>query len=175
MAGRRLTPLLALLCATCAIMPPAAVEPPAELPPLDRPWPSISDRLLVEVNRARQRVGSPPLIASEALDRVAHDYAAELAGRGVLDHVSPTPGLETMGQRIAAGGVRWRRAAENLARRTGPAGDVAANIVAGWIASPGHAANMHEPAYARAGTGVARDRGGMWFVVQLYVLPGRAD
>jgi uncharacterized protein YkwD len=174
MAGRRLIPLFALLCATCAIRPPSAAEPPAELT-LDRPWPSITDRLLVEVNRARQRVGSPPLIASDALDRVAHDYAAELARRGVLDHVSPTPGLETMGQRVEAGGVSWRRAAENLARRTGPAGDVAPNIVAGWIASPGHAANMLEPAYTRTGTGVARDPVGVWFVVQLYVLPGRSD
>jgi uncharacterized protein YkwD len=175
MAGRNLIPLLVLLSATCAILPPSAPEPTALVPPLNRPWPSISDRLLVEVNRARQRVGSPPLLAAEALDRVAHDYAAELARRGALDHVSPTPGLESMGKRIEAGGVSWRRAAENLGRRTGPAGDVAANIVAGWLASPGHAANMLEPAYTSAGTGVARDPAGMWFVVQLYVRPVRRD
>jgi uncharacterized protein YkwD len=179
--GSRPAAAAVLLClaAGCALPhgpsrpPDASASGPA---PLERPYPAISDGVLVEVNRARQKAGAAPLQAMAALDRVALEYAYELAERGLLDHRSPTPGRETMVQRIEAGGVAWRRAAENLAFRGGPASDVAVMVVAGWLSSPRHQRNLLDVEYTRSGVGVARAASGTWYVVQVYVLPaGRRE
>jgi uncharacterized protein YkwD len=156
-----------LVLSACA---PQSATPSAEPGP-SRILPGVADDILVEVNRARHRVGAPPLVAWEPLNGVAQQYAAELAARGVLDHNSPIPGRETMGRRLDAAGVVWRRAAENLAYRLDAAADLPRAVVSGWLGSEGHAANLLQPAFTHSGVGLARNANGRWYVVQLYVLP----
>jgi len=57
--------------------------------------------------------------------------------------------------RLAAFGVTTSFAGENLAWGTGSMG-TAQTIVAEWLASPGHRANLLRPGYARIGVGVAQ-------------------
>jgi uncharacterized protein YkwD len=132
---------------------------------------AVADGVLAEANRARRGAGAPALQADPDLEHAAAEYAAELAGRGVLDHDSPAPGRRTVSQRVDAVGVAWSRVAENLGLVRTHEAAVAGTVVRLWLESPGHRSNLLDAGYTRAGTGVARDRAGDWYVVQVYVTP----
>ncbi|HEX6938246.1 MAG TPA: CAP domain-containing protein [Longimicrobiales bacterium] len=123
-------------------------------------------RLLAEVNAARRRAGARPLRVDPALTRAARRYARELAERQEIAHVSRTPGRRTFRQRIAAAGAQARVAGENLARLTASGATLSERTVQAWMRSPGHRANMLDPAFARTGIGVWLGNDGVWYVVQ---------
>jgi uncharacterized protein YkwD len=60
-----------------------------------------------------------------------------------------------MGGRLAAQGARGPRFGENLAWGTGPYAS-ARHIVASWMGSPGHRANLLRPGWRRIGIGAVR-------------------
>jgi uncharacterized protein YkwD len=172
----------ALLFVGCTVplgdlpLPPApGPVSPSEGPGAELPHAAVSVQVLGEVNRAREGAGVRPLLADAALDRAAAHHASELARREVLDHESTDPARRTIALRVDAVGVRWRRIAENLAQVSGGSAAVGPQVARLWLNSPGHRANMLEPAYTRSGVGVARDRAGLWYVVQLYVLPAAGE
>ncbi|HEX8693257.1 MAG TPA: CAP domain-containing protein [Longimicrobium sp.] len=119
-------------------------------------------------NRVRRENGAPVLRRDEALEKVAAEYSRELAARGELAHESPTPGRATPAERLAAGGARFGRWAENLAWATEGRDNVGWRVVNGWMFSPGHRAHLLDPGFHYVGTGVAQGRDGSWYVVQLY-------
>jgi uncharacterized protein YkwD len=131
----------------------------------------VAEGVLTEANRARRAAGVASLQADPDLDRAAAEYASELADRGLLDHDSPTPGRRTVSQRVDAAGVAWTRVAENLGLVRTHEAAVAATVVRLWLGSPGHRSNLLDAGYVWAGAGVARDRVGDWYVVQVYVTP----
>jgi uncharacterized protein YkwD len=155
-----------------ALLPPTAVEhTEVSAATADGELAEVAGELLTAANRVRVAQGLRPLVPDAALNRAAMAYAQELAARGVLDHTSPTPGLETMTRRIEAAGGSWLRAGENLAQLGGPANGAGRHIVDLWMTSPPHRSNLLERAYTHAGSGVARGRRSEWVAVQLYVLP----
>jgi uncharacterized protein YkwD len=168
-----------VFCAGCMIPvgelpfpPPTDPEPapPARVPG-DQPYAAAAEQVLQEANRARSAIGARALVPDARLDAAAAEHAAELARRRVLDHESTRPDRRTVSQRVDAAGVAWRRIAENLAQLPGGSAAVASQSVRLWLDSPGHRVNLLEPAYTRSGVGIARDASGLWYVVQLYVLP----
>jgi len=58
-------------------------------------------------------------------------------------------------QRVERAGYRYRATGENIAAGQASPEDA----VAGWIKSPGHCANLMDPAFTEMGAGVAIDRG----------------
>jgi uncharacterized protein YkwD len=68
-------------------------------------------------------------------------------------------------QRIGATGYSWVEAGENLA-----SGVMSADaVVAGWLQSPGHCANLMEPAYTEMGVAYAvnpRDAAGIYWALE---------
>jgi uncharacterized protein YkwD len=132
---------------------------------------AVAEGVLTEANRARRAAGAASLQADPDLDRAAAEYASELADRGLLDHDSPTPGRRTVSQRVDAAGVAWTRVAENLGLVRTHEAAVGGTVVRLWLGSPGHRSNLLDAGYVRVGTGVARDRVGDWYVVQVYVTP----
>jgi uncharacterized protein YkwD len=167
---------LLLACAALACVP--VLLPPADgnaadvsAGTADGVLAEVAGDLLTAANRARASHGLRPLVPDAALNRAAMAYAQELAAREVLDHTSPTPGLETMTRRIEAAGGTWLRAGENLAQLGGPANEAGRHIVDLWMTSPPHRSNLLERAYTHAGSGVAVGRRSEWVAVQLYVLP----
>lgn len=142
------------------LRPPA---PPAPtLPPLDpgqrvelpfrvaspAPDPAAEQRMLELINRERQANGLRPLVADPQLAAVARAYAFDMLQRGYFAHTSPEGA--TLDDRLRAGGVRFRAAGENLAfNQTVEAAHRA------LMASPGHRANILNPAFGRVGVGVA--------------------
>lgn len=135
----------------------------------------LDDALRAEVNRARCAAGLRALSPSPGLQPVAAAHAGWMARAGVLSHSPALGGgLGSLGARLAAGGHANRAGAENIAMvhrfplegrpitvrnaracqfadRQGRAinahsyQSLAAHLVAQWMGSAGHRANLLNP------------------------------
>ncbi len=140
-----------------------ATQEPVALPPCDigevpLTLSAAEDQLLAVVNRDRAAQGLPELAFSETLQRAARWKAASLASQGegvafALDHSDPDG--RSWEQRLLDCGYPARASfAENLAAgNEGPE-----DVVAAWLGSPAHLANLRDPAMRYAG--IARARAG---------------
>ena len=106
---------------------------------------SYASALEQEVNAARDSLGLPPLVHDECAATAALGRAEALAGAPELSHAP----LED----VIAACARGTRAAENLARSERPPREV----VAAWLASPGHAANLKDPTLTRGAISCVQD------------------
>ena len=101
------------------------------------------------VNAARARAGLSRLRENTTLNRVASAYSQRMAAENFYGHVDPQG--KDVGDRIAAVGYLAQMSAENIARgQPGPA-----TVVEGWLNSPGHCANIMNPALVEIGAGYA--------------------
>ncbi len=107
---------------------------------------SRAEQLLVrELNQVRAAHGLPPLREDPHLQRAARAHSREMLATGVFRHGA-------FGTRLVEFDVRSRIAGENLAWGTGSLG-APAHIVAAWLASPEHRANLLRPTFTRIGIG----------------------
>jgi uncharacterized protein YkwD len=106
--------------------------------------------------RFRRDARLTPTHSDATLVALAQTIAADNAARGLLDHRDASG--RDLGARVAAAGLVFRIAAENLA--VGAADEVAALDL--WIASPPHRANLELPALNRHGLASA---GRFWALV----------
>lgn len=83
---------------------------------------------------------APALTWNDALFVAASGHSADMAARDYFSHVSPEGANSA--DRISAAGYAWRAVAENIAG--GPR--TVAEVMAGWIDSDGHCANVLNPA-----------------------------
>ena len=105
--------------------------------------------MLKLVNQERVSRGLKPLVMSERLRRVARLHSIDMFQRGYFAH--DTPGGRTPFQRMRRGEVRFYAAGENLA--LAPTVRIAHS---GLMKSPGHRANILNPAFRRVGIGAVR-------------------
>ena len=119
---------------------------------------------LALVNTDRADAGLPPLALDADLVAYAQWRAEGLAiaaPKG-LPHTLPTGGA--VYDALAAGGLRVHHAGENLGRCVCLVEDIQQAL----LASPGHRANVLDPAYARMGLGMAEGPDGRTYYVQLF-------
>ena len=91
-----------------------------------------------------------------------------MAARSYFDHHAPD-GSEPR-DRVRRTGYRWMLIGENIA--FGP--DTAEEVVAGWLASPGHCANIMDARFRDMGSAVAKGRKrGYFYWVQDFGQPAR--
>jgi uncharacterized protein YkwD len=112
--------------------------------------------VLCLVNRERAQDGVPPLRLSGQLESAAEGHCSELIADDYFAHVSPSG--ETPVDRVSANGYIPGPSVgyvigENLAWGTYGL-STPQSIVAAWIASPGHLANILEAKYTETGVGV---------------------
>ena len=116
----------------------------------------IEGTVLCLVNRQRTSRGLSRLKRNGRLDKAAVKYSRQMVSQNFFSHVSP--GGSTMKSRIKAtgylSGARGWSIGENLAWGTGRYA-TADEIVEGWMNSPGHRANILQPAFKEIGIGVA--------------------
>jgi uncharacterized protein YkwD len=91
-----------------------------------------------------------------------------MARAGRLDHVLPGGPHPRPEDRLSAAGYAWQAWAENLS-----VGGEPSDVVAGWMASPPHRANILNPIYTETGAGSALDRTGRRYYVQMFGRPRR--
>lgn len=110
---------------------------------------SFTARVLDLTNAERQKAGLAPLVLNDRLADAAQAYSQVLASSGCFDHTcGPVPNFaERDGQ---AGYTNWIAIGENIAAGY-PTPEA---VVAGWMASAGHRANILSPNYTEIGIGV---------------------
>jgi len=91
-----------------------------------------------------------------ALAAVARAHSADMRDRGFFDHTNPSG--QSPWDRATAAGITYARA-ENIARGQADA----AAVMAAWMGSAGHRANILNCELGRLGTGVATGSGGPWW------------
>lgn len=126
-------------------------------------------RVVELTNAERQKAGLAPLGVSPELGLAAASYSQLLASTGCFAHTcGPVPEMTQRDEQ--AGYLNWTALGENLA--AGYATPEA--VVAGWMASPGHRANILNPAFKQIGVGVASasDKYGTYAVQEFGARPG---
>jgi len=121
-------------------------------------WREAAKTVLLLTNQARaqpRRCGgrhfdaTRPLAWNDALAAAALLHSRDMAKRDYFSHEDPTG--DTAAQRTTRQGYPWRAVSENIA-----AGLAAPEqVVAGWLASPGHCANIMSADYAEMGAAYA--------------------
>lgn len=136
---------------------------------------AVRARVVALVNAARshgRRCGRerfaavPPLSVSRKLNDAAAAHARDMLRRKYFEHRG-SDGSQPR-DRVLRAGYKFRLTGENIA--LGP--ESAEEVVAGWLDSPGHCANIMEPRFREIGIGVARGRKrGQIYWVQNFGLP----
>lgn len=132
-----------------AIISTSPTMVPSRLPePVDRKAPIIA-----AINAQRISARTPVLTESVALEAIAQSHAGDMASRGFFSHTDPD-GV-TFQQRVDASGYAGTANAENLALTS----HAAVTVVAGWMDSSAHRANLLNDRYVAVGVGIAD---GVW-------------
>ena len=123
----------------------------------------VSSRVLELVNEARARrrrcgwkrfEAASPLLQSSLLQTVALGHARDMAQQGSLSHAGRDG--STPAERATRAGYEWRTVGENIA--SGQA--TPEQVVAEWLDSPRHCANLMDADYTEMGVAFAVAAGG---------------
>ena len=126
----------------------------------------VNSRVLALVNEARRqkrRCGfkrfeaSPPLAASASLQRAAKIQAEDMARRGVMEHAGGDG--SSPAERATRAGYAWRTVGENVASGQ----STPEQVVAEWLGSPRHCANIMSADYTEMGVAVASSARGVYW------------
>jgi cysteine-rich secretory family protein len=139
------------------------VPPPPPPPPND-------DRqaVLALVNQQRATGGVQALTPDPRLAGAAQSYAQLMADKNWFNHTGPDGSTPIM-RMMAAGLNNWSAWAENIAAGfTTPA-----DVMNAWMNSPGHKANLLNPAFTHIGIGKGVRAGSQWgtYWVQDFAAP----
>jgi len=117
-------------------------------------WRAAGRAVLELVNEARRQprrcggqsfAAAPSLAWSDRLAAAALGHSRDMAERNYFGHADPAGA--SVGERVRQQGFRWRLVGENIAAGQGSP----QQVVAGWLASPGHCANIMGREYAAMG------------------------
>ncbi|MCX5385939.1 CAP domain-containing protein [Streptomyces sp. NBC_00083] len=108
------------------------------------------------VNQEREQVGCSPVAADPSLGSLATAFSDDMAARGFFDHTDPDG--RTPWDRAAKAGVQGL-GGENIARGQADA----KAVMAAWMNSPDHRANILNCQYKSLGVGVHFGPGGPWW------------
>ena len=162
------TILFALVAAACSKS--ARVAPDASTTPLDAPIAtadSASETVVIHTNMERKKLGLDVLARSAQLMRAAQLQADQMAASLTMAHDLPRARYPTTDDRFRAVGYRFRASGENVAEGF----PSAASVVAGWMTSPGHRANITSTHFTEMGAGVAAGKNGRRFWAEVFGAP----
>jgi len=115
--------------------------------------------ILAATNRARATArtcgtqafaAAPPLTSSAELNTAALAHSSEMAALRYFSHQGKDG--SQVGERASRAGYAWRHIGENIASGMRSPEEA----VAGWVASPGHCANLMNPGFTELGSGFAQ-------------------
>jgi uncharacterized protein YkwD len=123
---------------------------------------TLEQEILEQANQARQKEGLPPLKVNAKLFQLARAHSANMAKQDKLDHILDG---KDPGQRAKEAGYP-AYVAENCA--WGPRSG--AEVVRGWMNSPGHRANLLNKQATEAGVGHATSERGATYYTMVFGL-----
>ena len=85
------------------------------------------------------------------LSAAAQAHAADMHAKDYFSHTAPDG--STVGTRVTRTGYRWSRVGENIAQGYKNVDEV----MAGWLESDGHCANLMNPGFSKLGVGKSGD------------------
>ena len=110
---------------------------------------SVQNQVIQLVNAQRAKAGCRALKLDLRLSRAAQLHSIDMAKRRYFSHT--TPDGVTFAQRIRAQGYPGSRIGENIAAGY----PTPATVMAAWMKSPGHRANILDCRYTAIGVGAA--------------------
>lgn len=110
----------------------------------------MSSSLLQSTNADRQANSDGSLMINPELTDAAETKASDMVARNYWAHISPSN--QTPADLVTAVGYQYQSAGENLAYGF----NSASAVVAAWMNSPDHRANMLNPNFSDVGFGVAQ-------------------
>ncbi|WP_110970144.1 CAP domain-containing protein [Pseudomonas huaxiensis] len=123
-------------------------------------WQSEGQQLLEAINSARAQprqcgsqamAATSPLAWNATLAGVAQSHSRAMANQNFFDHIDRDG--RTPGDRAELAGYNGQRISENIAAGL----DSPRKVLEGWLASPGHCANLMNPALRELGAAYATD------------------
>jgi len=149
------------------------IETPKPKPPAPRPAPparslaTIVDTVLLLTNRERARASLTPLRRNADLTRAAQLQAEQMAAAGKLAHEVPGSRYPTLASRLRLIGYQYRAVGENVAEGY----TSGAALMAGWMTSAPHRANILSARFTETGVGMARSKSGRTYHAQVFARP----
>jgi uncharacterized protein YkwD len=169
--------VVGLACGRPAPPPPPAPEPVVEAPPQPaptrRPAPpvrsltTIVDTVFILTNRERARASLTPVRRNAELARAAQLQAEQMAAAGKLAHELPGSRFPTLASRLKVVGYQYRSVGENVAEGY----TSGAALMAGWMTSAPHRANILSARFTETGVGMARSKTGRTYTAQVFARP----
>ncbi|MGZ0205247.1 CAP domain-containing protein, partial [Streptomyces sp. RM1] len=115
----------------------------------------VTARIVQLVNSERAQAGCQPLTLNPQLTEAAQQHSADMAAHQNMSHTG-SDGSDP-GTRITRAGYSWSAYGENVAYGYATADEV----MAGWMNSPGHRANILNCGFREIGVGLAQP-GSYW-------------
>jgi uncharacterized protein YkwD len=114
-------------------------------------------------NQQRALNSLPALVWHDPTSDVAYEHSWDMYARSFFSHTNPCG--EQPWDRMDRAGISWTAIAENIAQGYATATDV----VAGWMASPGHRDNILNDDYTYGAVGLfASPAGNNWTMILLH-------
>ena len=144
---------LAIICQAAA---PASARPGAQatsagstvyLPLIANPPPTFAEQVVTLTNAQRVGNGCQPFNLSPQISAAAQAHSQDMALNDFISHTGSDG--SSFGQRLTRAGYSWSLAAENIAAGQ----STPAAIVAAWMGSPSHRANILNCALHDIGVG----------------------
>jgi uncharacterized protein YkwD len=123
-------------------------------------WQAEGQKLLQQINEARSSTrqcgtqafnAAAPLAWNATLGATAESHSRAMANGNFFDHQDRDG--RTPGDRAELAGYSGQRVGENIAAGL----DSPAKVIAGWLASPAHCANLMSPLFSELGAAYASD------------------
>jgi uncharacterized YkwD family protein len=126
---------------------------------------AIEAQVVKLVNAQRTRRGFAALTQNYSLSNVARRKAQDMINKSYFSHYSPTYGSPF--DMMKKYGFKFIAAGENIAMGQ----TTAQEVMNSWMNSPGHRANILSPNYTQIGVGLAVDKNGRNYWVQMFIKP----
>ncbi|MCQ4296589.1 CAP domain-containing protein [Pseudomonas stutzeri] len=139
-------------------------------------WQQVGRDILQQVNQVRARPrncgskrfeSAPALSWNAKLGDTALAHSRDMARQDYFSHQAPDG--SHVSDRAGRAGYAWQRIGENIAAGQGSA----EQVMAGWLASPGHCSNIMNPDFTQMGAAYAtnQDSAAMSYWTQVFGAP----
>jgi uncharacterized protein YkwD len=131
---------------------PSPTSQPTSQPPSDAQT-QFEQQVIVLVNQERATNGLPALAFNVAIGNAARGHSDDMARNNFFSHTGSNG--SNPGTRLTAAGYNWSFYAENIAAGY----QTPADVVKGWMSSPGHRANILARSAREIGAGYVERAG----------------